>query len=216
MSRTSIPDFALRPCGLITAAALLLIAALPACAQKNSPAHSASNPSFPVPAAAPDKPVTAHRPAIAQEQALYLVRSALLTLNDANRSGNYTVLRDLAAPDFQARNSAADLALSFADLRQRNFDLFAVALIAPEFTPEPAFDASGKLHMAGSFATRPLRIKFDLTFQNVSGQWRLFALAVATPEAPPMQAQGNRPVQRRLAHPFYHYSILSGAVGWRW
>jgi hypothetical protein len=32
-----------------------------------------------------------------------------LTLNDANRSGNYTVLRDLAAPDFQGRNTAADL-----------------------------------------------------------------------------------------------------------
>jgi len=57
------------------------------------------------------------------------VRSTLLTLNDANHSGNYTVLHDLAAPDFQAKNSAADLAQSFADLRRRNFDLFAAALL---------------------------------------------------------------------------------------
>src|SRR5882672_4896985 len=57
---------------------------------------------------------------VSSNQALYLVRSTLLTLNDANHSGNYTVLHDLAAPDFQARNSAADLAQSFADLRRRN------------------------------------------------------------------------------------------------
>jgi len=50
---------------------------------------------------------------VSTEQALYLIRSTLLTLNDANRSGNYTVLRDLAAPDFQARNTAADLSQSF-------------------------------------------------------------------------------------------------------
>ena len=68
------------------------------------------------------------------EQALYLIRSTLLTLNDANRTGNYTVLRDLASPDFQARNTAADLSLSFADLRRRNFDMFSVALAAPQLS----------------------------------------------------------------------------------
>jgi hypothetical protein len=62
---------------------------------------------------------------VSTEQALYLIRSTLLTLNDANRSG---MLRDLAAPDFQARNTAADLSLSFADLRRRNFDLYGAAL----------------------------------------------------------------------------------------
>jgi hypothetical protein len=55
---------------------------------------------------------------VSTEQALFLIRSTLLTLNDANRSGNYTVLRDLAAPDFQARNTAADLSQSFSDLRR--------------------------------------------------------------------------------------------------
>jgi len=121
---------------------------------------------------------------IATEQAIYLVRSALLTLNDANRSGNYTVLRDLAAPDFQARNSAADLAQIFSDLRRRNFDLFGAALLSPQFTTPPAVDANGRAHLAGFFPTRPLEIKFDLTFQSVEGQWRLFSISVATPQNP--------------------------------
>ncbi|HKF22162.1 MAG TPA: hypothetical protein VKE93_11370 [Candidatus Angelobacter sp.] len=198
---------------LMIATALFLAMELPALAQPNLTQTSAPESRT----AGPDKPATSPQPAIRQEQALYLVRSTLLTLNDANHSGNYTVLRDLAAPDFQARNSSADLAQSFADLRRRNFDLFAAALIAPQFTAEPALDGSGKLRMAGFFPTRPLRINFDLKFQNVNGQWRLFAVAVATPEAPAIQSQLNRPtVPRHSAGPFYGYRILSGIAGWRW
>jgi len=126
---------------------------------------------------------------VTTEQALYLIRSTLLTLNDANRTGNYTVLRDLAAPDFQARNTAADLGLNFLDLRRRNFDLYAAALLAPQFTAAPGLDQQGLLRLAGYIPTRPLEIKFDLTFQIVAGQWRLFAIAIATPEAAPAQPQ---------------------------
>jgi hypothetical protein len=134
------------------------------------------------------------------EQTLYLIRSSLLTLNDANRSGNYTVLRDLAAPDFQARNSAADLAQIFASLRRRNFDLFAAAVIAPQLTAAPVRDANGRLRLTGYFPTRPLQINFDLMFQVVGGQWRLLGIAVATPEAAPSpQAQSQQPVSNTPA-----------------
>jgi hypothetical protein len=121
--------------------------------------------------------------AVTAEQALYLIRSTLLTLNDANRSGNYTVLRDLA-PDFQARNTAADLSQSFSDLRRRNFDLYGAALLSPQLTALPALDQRGFLHLAGYFPTRPQQINFDLLFANVANQWRLFGISVATPEAP--------------------------------
>lgn len=128
---------------------------------------------------------------VSLEQALYLIRSTLLTLNDANRSGNYTVLHDLAAPGFQARNSAADLGQSFADLRHRNFDLYGVALLAPQFTETPALDQNGLLHLSGFFPTQPQQIKFDLAFEISAGQWRLFAIAVATPQA--VQAMAQQP-----------------------
>jgi hypothetical protein len=121
---------------------------------------------------------------VSTEQALYLIRSTLLTLNDANRSGNYTVLRDLAAPDFQARNTAADLSQSFSDLRRRNFDLYGAALLAPQLTAVPALDQRGFLHLAGYFPTRPQQINFDLLFANVANQWRLFGISIATPDVP--------------------------------
>jgi hypothetical protein len=127
------------------------------------------------------------------EQVLYLIRSTLLTLNDANRSGNYTVLRDLAAPDFQARNTAADLAVIFTDLRRRNFDLFAVALTAPQLTASPALDANKLLRLTGLFATRPLQINFDLVFEVVNGRWCLDGISVATPEASPQAEAAQQP-----------------------
>jgi hypothetical protein len=135
--------------------------------------------------AQPKAPATKPASPVEIEQVLYLVRSTLLTLNDANRSGNYTVLRDLAAPDFQARNTAADLSQIFADLRRRNFDLYSAALLAPQLTAAPALDPEGKLRLTGFFPTRPLQISFDLLYQTVGGQWRLFGISVATPAAPP-------------------------------
>lgn len=166
-------------------------------------------------------PQSAPGRAVSSDQALYLVRATLLTLNDANRSGNYSVLRDLAAPDFQTKNTAADLAQIFSDLRRRNFDLFAAAVLTPQFTAEPSVDASGKLRLTGFFATRPQRISFDLTFQSVNGQWRLFGIAVATPDAPVAQSrlnqpERNTPAAKRSPGFFYGFRVLTGTAGVRW
>jgi hypothetical protein len=136
---------------------------------------------------------------VSVEQVLYLIRSTLLTLNDANRSGNYTVLRDLAAPDFQARNNAADLAQSFSDLRRRNFDLDGAALLAPQLTAAPALDQNGMLHLGGYIPTRPQQINFDLVFQVVGNQWRLFGIAISTPDAAPAQPQAQAPPAKQGA-----------------
>ena len=122
---------------------------------------------------------------VSLEQALYLIRSTLLTLNDANRSGNYTVLHGLAAPGFQAKNSPADLSQIFVDLRKRHIDLFAVALLAPRLSAPPQLEKNGMLRLTGEFPTRPLLIRFDLLFQDVDKQWKLFGISVATPKATP-------------------------------
>ncbi len=181
-----------------TVTAILLLAACPLPAavaqEKPSPPNS--------PAAA--KPETVS-PSISIEQALYLIRSTLLALNDANHTGNYTVFRDLAAPDFQERNTAADLALIFSDLRRRNFDLYGAALLAPQLTVPPALDGNKRLRLAGYFPTRPLRIDFDLIYEVANGQWRLFGISVATPQVvtadAPAQGSAPAPSQPPKAKP---------------
>lgn len=173
---------------IIVGVSLLALVATGSAAQEEQAKHAApphaDPPSKQPLSASPHQPLTNHSLPVSIEQALYLIRSTLLTLNDANRSGNYTVLRDLAASGFQAKNTAADLALSFIDLRRRNFDLFAVALTAPRLTTPPSLDGEGRLRLTGVFPTTPLQIAFDLLFENAGGQWRLFGISVATPAAP--------------------------------
>jgi len=94
-------------------------------------------------------PQNAPHPAqIDRNGVMILIRESLLALDQANKTGNYTVLRDLGAPAFQA-NSAARLSEIFAKQRNDNIDLSGVAVIDPQLTLLPQIEASGLLHMTG-------------------------------------------------------------------
>jgi hypothetical protein len=151
------------------------------------------------PKSAPPAPQVAPKPAqIDRNGVLILVRSALLALDQANKTGNYTVLRDLGAPGFQV-NTAARLAEIFAKQRNDNLDLSGVAVIDPQLSLLPQIEANGLLHMAGFFPSVPTQVNFELSFAPVNGQWRLFGISVsigqsgptapAPPEPPPAQHQ---------------------------
>ena len=115
---------------------------------------------------------------------LMLVRSTLLALDHANKTGNYTVLRDIAAPGFQV-NSAARLGEIFAKLRNDNLDLSGVAVIDPQLNLLPQIEANGLMHMAGFFPSVPNQVNFDLAFAPVNGQWRLFGISVSIGQSGP-------------------------------
>src|SRR5216684_230568 len=116
---------------------------------------------------------------------LILVRSTLLALDQANRTGNYTVLRDLGSPDFQ-NNSAARLAEIFTQQRHDNIDLSGVAVIDPQLTLLPQIEPNGMMRMAGFFPSVPTQVNFELVFAPVGGRWRLFALSVSFGQAAPV------------------------------
>jgi len=119
---------------------------------------------------------------------LMLVRSSLLALDQANKTGNYTVLRDLGAPGFQTANNASRLSEIFAKLRNDKVDLSGVAVIDPQLSLLPQIEANGMMHMAGFFPSVPSQVNFELMYAPVDGQWRLFGISVvigqSTPVAP--------------------------------
>jgi hypothetical protein len=119
---------------------------------------------------------------------LMLVRSTLLALDHANKTGNYTVLRDLGAPGFQS-NTSARLAEIFAKQRNDNLDLAGVAVIEPQLSLLPQIEANGMMHMVGFFPSAPSQVNFDLTFAPVNGQWRLFGISVGLGSASPAAPQ---------------------------
>jgi hypothetical protein len=124
-----------------------------------------------------DKPQAAQPANIDKNGVLILTRSAILALDHANKTGNYTVLRDLGAPGFQV-NTAARLAEIFAGHRQQAFDLGAIAVLEPQLTLMPQIEPNGMLHMAGFFPSLPMQVDFELLYAPVDRQWRLFGISV--------------------------------------
>jgi hypothetical protein len=135
---------------------------------------------------------------------LILIRSTLLGLDQANKTGNYTVLRDIGAPGFQ-NNTAAHLGEIFAKLRNDNLDLSGVAVIDPQLSVLPEIEANGLMHMAGFFPSVPTQVNFDLSFAPVNGQWRLFAISVSigqmAPVAPTPPVAQKQPAPNGVKQP---------------
>jgi hypothetical protein len=139
-----------------------------------------------VPAVAQQQQQAAPKPAnIDRNGVIMLVRSTLLALDHANKTGNYTVLRDLGAPGFQ-NNTAARLGEIFAKLRNDKLDLSGVAVIDPQLNLLPQIEANGMMRMAGFFPSVPSQVNFELLYAPVESQWRLFGISVSLGQSAPV------------------------------
>lgn len=120
----------------------------------------------------------------------------MAAIDHANVTGNYSVLRDLGSPSFQASNSAASLAGVFQTLRNQRVDLSNNLLVTPTYDIGPVIVEGGLLRVRGVFPVRPNPIAFDLLFQRAGARWALLGVAVApiAPMAPaPAAAPAGQP-----------------------
>ena len=150
---------------------------------------SAVEPTGTPPVKAASQPTPPPRPlSFDRNGALILIRTSIIALQQANQTGNYSVLYALSAPGFQKVNSPERLSQIFAKLRSQNFDLSGILVLEPQLTILPELYANGTMRMAGFFPSVPMQVYFDLQFTPVQGQWRLIAISVdiggATPAAP--------------------------------
>lgn len=143
-------------------------------------------------AQAPRQPaaVAVAAPPIDSQTVDKLVWSTLAAVDHGNLTGNYSVLRDLGAPGFQANNNAATLAGVFQGIRNQRVDLSNTLLLAPTYDFAPTIVQDGLLRARGRFPLRPTAIGFDLLYAYSAGRWQLFGVAVvplAMPTTPPAQ-----------------------------
>jgi hypothetical protein len=158
--------------------------------QQAQPVHMAQTSPPPAPA------VNGNRPAMPdQAKMMILIRTTVLALNEANKTNNYSVLHQLGAPGFQRGNTPEGLSEIFAAMRERNLDLGPVAVIQPQLYRDPAIDERGRLLLTGFFPSRPERVNYDLAFEMVDGDWRLFGIGVNTSREVPAAGVVGRPVQ---------------------
>lgn len=137
-----------------------------------------------------------------------LIWSTLAAVDHANRSGNYSVLRDMSAQGFQINNDPARLAEIFSGLRNARIDLSDSLLVAPTFLEAPKQLQADIFEVKGVFSLRPVSIYFDLYFQWEQGRWKLFGIDLAPvpmgdtigpdgqPTRSPTPAQQAAPSQR--------------------
>jgi hypothetical protein len=137
---------------------------------------------------------------------LILIRSTLYALDLSNKSGNYTILREISAPGFAAVNDAARLSALFRSQRERNLDYSGVLVYEPTMTALPETGKDGMMHFAGFFPSASSQINFEMIFAPVNGQWKLFGLAAdlgsSAPAAPmpaPQQAPQPDPAAKNPA-----------------
>jgi len=144
----------------------LAVAAVPPAAFGQARTGAPIAPAAPLAAPVPD-----------QRSALRMVWSMMAAVDHANRAGNYSVLRDLGTPAFQANNSPARLGAIFANLRQQGGDLSETLVVTPTWEFEPRMLSPTVLRLRGAFPLRPSAILFDLLFTWDRG-WRLEGIAV--------------------------------------
>jgi hypothetical protein len=192
-----------RPSRAVVAALALMLAALVAAPRASHAEKKAGTPAEKAPlvgTAAPTMPDA--------YKLNMLVRTTLIALSQANQTGNYSVLRDLGTPQFQAMNTDARLGEIFSSLRVRNLDFSPVIFFDPKLIRPAAVQPNGVLRLTGYIDTRPERILFDLGFELVQEQWRLAAIIVdmkaPTAEqkpAVPAKESAPKPVTKAKAKP---------------
>lgn len=145
------------------------------------------------PPAAPNAQPKPRQMTIEVNTVVAMIKGTIIALQQANMTGNYSVLRDLGTPLFRERFDQTGLALVFYNLRQRKIDLTPVLFLAPSLTKNPEFNKDSELVLSGFFPTQPLQIQFELRFMHLDGIWRLAGIGVDAVQPPGAQASAAPP-----------------------
>jgi hypothetical protein len=102
-----------------------------------------------------------------------VIKTALMTLNDANTTGNYAVMYAKLAKPVRDRITAAKLAEAFKGFRDRHIFFDLVVAKAPIASELPTVDNEGQLRLKGYFEANPNHLVYDLGFLMEDGAWRV-------------------------------------------
>lgn len=137
------------------------------------------------------QPPPSIRPTPSQLELSKMIWSTMAAVDHANRSGNYSVLRDISAQGFQINNNAAQLSEVFKGIREARIDLSNALLIPPTYNQAPQMLREDVFRVQGFFQLRPIALSFDMYFQWEQGRWKLFGIDIQ-----PLQMMEQAPSSR--------------------
>ena len=101
-----------------------------------------------------------------------MIKTSLLTLNDANITANYAVLHAKTAKPFREQFSPERLKQVFKGFSDQKVDWGMIATMTPVATSESKVDQRGALVLHGYFDTKPNRLFYQLEFLPSEGEWK--------------------------------------------
>ncbi len=116
-------------------------------------------------------PVHAQKPPDAFTQEV-LIKATLLSFNDANVTGNYTVLHAKLSKPFRDKFSPERLAEVFKVFRDNKIDFDLVAAKPPVPSQPARVTDNGVLMLYGHFDTTPAIVHYELEFIMSDGEWK--------------------------------------------
>ena len=107
-----------------------------------------------------------------------LVKSILVTLNDAVAADNFTVFHAKISKPFRDQFPPEKLREVFKDLIDKHavFDAVVAKPIVPD--ADAKIDGDGVLRLKGHFETTPKQVKYQLGFIPSDGLWKLSAVTI--------------------------------------
>ena len=107
-----------------------------------------------------------------------LVKTTLLSLNDAVVTGDYSVFHAKLSKPFRQQFTQEKLAQSFASFAEKALDIGIISAFTPTYDAAPNIDGLGRLLVKGYFPTEPSHCYFDLKFIQSEGNWKLVGIDV--------------------------------------
>ena len=126
-------------------------------------------------------PSLVHAQAVPNDAVLeVLVKSSMLTFNDANLTGNYTVLNAVGSKAFREQLPPEKLKAGFKEFAEKQIDLSPAILSKPVWTKPASINKDGLLTVEGHMDTAKFRVTYSFDYIMSDGDWKLIGLKVNT------------------------------------
>ena len=107
-----------------------------------------------------------------------LIRTTLMTFNDANMTGNYSVFLAKASKQMQAQLSTDKLEKAFEAFRSNELFFEDVATADYDSYEKAKLDGEGALVLAGVFKTDDMKVKYKLRYVQNNKVWKVLGIDV--------------------------------------
>jgi hypothetical protein len=107
-----------------------------------------------------------------------LIRTTLMTFNDANMTNNYSVFFSKASKEFQSQITVEKMQSAFEGFRKNELYFDDVVTADYDSYEKAQLDNDGALVLAGVFKTDDMEVKYRLRFVQNNKLWKVLGINV--------------------------------------